>query len=136
MTGHEVDKCQAYLAMSALPPKADMCGATRDVRYGPIADSCTAANQYLFDHLAGAERQSWRDVQSNHVCGLEVDYQLILGRCLNRQFARLLAVQNAIGVGCSPSPLIDLIWPICHQPALGRKISERIDGWQAVPRRR
>jgi hypothetical protein len=24
--------------MSALPPKADMCGATSDVRYGPIAD--------------------------------------------------------------------------------------------------
>ena len=24
--------------MSALPPKADMCGATRDVRYGPRAD--------------------------------------------------------------------------------------------------
>jgi hypothetical protein len=23
--------------MSALPPKADMCGATRDVRLGPIA---------------------------------------------------------------------------------------------------
>src|SRR5262245_57305956 len=28
--------------MSALPPKADMCGATRDVRIGPKADSCTA----------------------------------------------------------------------------------------------
>jgi hypothetical protein len=25
-------------AMSALPPKADMCGAKADVRYGPIAD--------------------------------------------------------------------------------------------------
>src|SRR5262245_44726446 len=24
--------------MSAVPPKADMCGAARDVRYGPIAD--------------------------------------------------------------------------------------------------
>ena len=24
--------------ISALPPKADMCGATRDVRYVPIAD--------------------------------------------------------------------------------------------------
>jgi hypothetical protein len=24
--------------MSALPPKADMCGATTDVCYGPIAD--------------------------------------------------------------------------------------------------
>src|SRR5262245_5577824 len=26
------------LAMSALPPKADMCGANRHVRFGPIAD--------------------------------------------------------------------------------------------------
>ena len=32
---------QTYAAqnvMSALPPKADMCGATRDVRFVPIAD--------------------------------------------------------------------------------------------------
>ena len=28
--------------MSALPPKADMCGATRDVRFVPIADMCGA----------------------------------------------------------------------------------------------
>ena len=27
--------------MSALPPKADMCGATRHVRFGPIADIAT-----------------------------------------------------------------------------------------------
>jgi hypothetical protein len=27
-----------HKVMSALPPKADMCSATRDVRYGPIAD--------------------------------------------------------------------------------------------------
>jgi hypothetical protein len=26
------------MVTSALPPKADMCGATRDVCYGPIAD--------------------------------------------------------------------------------------------------
>src|SRR5262245_53365103 len=30
--------------MSALPPKADMCAATRDVRYGPIADICVPAS--------------------------------------------------------------------------------------------
>jgi hypothetical protein len=30
------------VVMSALPPKADMCSATRDVRFGPIADSCSA----------------------------------------------------------------------------------------------
>ena len=28
----------ASILMSALPPKADMCVATRDVRFGPIAD--------------------------------------------------------------------------------------------------
>jgi hypothetical protein len=27
-----------------LPPKADMCSALGDVRFVPIADSCTAAN--------------------------------------------------------------------------------------------
>jgi len=27
--------------MSALPPKADMCGAKRDVRFVPIADIAT-----------------------------------------------------------------------------------------------
>jgi hypothetical protein len=26
------------ITVSALPPRADMCGATRDVRYGPKAD--------------------------------------------------------------------------------------------------
>src|SRR5262249_1614207 len=31
-------RCAAQEAMSALPPKADMCGATRDVRFGPKAD--------------------------------------------------------------------------------------------------
>jgi hypothetical protein len=29
--------------MFALPPKADMCGATWDVRFGPKAGSCAAA---------------------------------------------------------------------------------------------
>jgi hypothetical protein len=31
--------------MSALPPKADMCDATRNVRYGPIADIRTIRDQ-------------------------------------------------------------------------------------------
>src|SRR6187200_2499670 len=35
--------CAAQKVMSALPPKADICGATRDVRFVPEADSCTAA---------------------------------------------------------------------------------------------
>ena len=35
--GHK-QTCAMQNVMSALPPKADMCGAARDVRQGPIAD--------------------------------------------------------------------------------------------------
>ena len=38
--------CASQKVMSALPPKADMCGATRDVCYGPKADIVA-----LFNHL-------------------------------------------------------------------------------------
>jgi hypothetical protein len=31
--------CAAHKLMSALPPKADMCGATSDVRFGPEAEA-------------------------------------------------------------------------------------------------
>jgi hypothetical protein len=40
------------LRMSALPPKADMCDAARDVRFGPIADM-----RPLFDHLVGGKQK-------------------------------------------------------------------------------
>mgnify|MGYP003429530682 CR=1 FL=1 len=45
--------CAAQKVMSALPPKADMCGATRDVRFVPIADIATCHDLKL--HL-GAYR--------------------------------------------------------------------------------
>jgi hypothetical protein len=53
------DICTA-MAISPLPPKADMCGAARDVCFGPIADSCTAAILSLFDHQVGAAKQRKR----------------------------------------------------------------------------
>jgi len=31
--------------MSALPPIADMCGATREVRFGPIADMAACLSE-------------------------------------------------------------------------------------------
>jgi hypothetical protein len=34
--------------MSALPLKADMCGATRDVCFGPIADNAIQGNEHAF----------------------------------------------------------------------------------------
>jgi hypothetical protein len=39
---------QSILAMSALPPKADIDHSSGDVRFVPKADSCTAQKQSLF----------------------------------------------------------------------------------------
>ena len=44
--------CGAQKVMSALPPKADMCGAQAHVRFVPIAD--IAASQ---DHIVGAAKE-------------------------------------------------------------------------------
>src|SRR5262245_17568961 len=35
---HQKQTFALHQPMSALPPRADMCGATRDVRFGPKAD--------------------------------------------------------------------------------------------------
>jgi hypothetical protein len=37
------------MSMSALPPTADMCGANRNVGYGPIADIADPS----FDYIVG-----------------------------------------------------------------------------------
>src|SRR5262249_4209226 len=54
-------KCAAQNGMSALPPKADMCGANRNVRFGPKADSCAAAI-LSFDQRVDEPRQPSRAV--------------------------------------------------------------------------
>ena len=55
--------CAAQKVMSALPPKADMCGALGHVRFVPIADSCAAVKSIvmLFDHLVGAAEERDRE---------------------------------------------------------------------------
>jgi len=45
--------------MSALPPKADICGALVHVCFGPKADSCTAAKRSLFDNFVSACKERW-----------------------------------------------------------------------------
>src|SRR5262249_49225654 len=61
--------------MSALPPKADMCGAMDHVRFGPIADITNS-----LDHLVCAGYQRWRHGKTERLGSLEVDDHLIRGR--------------------------------------------------------
>jgi hypothetical protein len=56
--------------MSALPPKADIRERVLDVRFGPKADSCSAAKSVLFDHLIGAREHCRRNNETEAVAVL------------------------------------------------------------------
>jgi hypothetical protein len=72
------------ISMSALPPKADVAGRRLDVRFVPKADSCTATNSRLFDHLVGACKDVRRNVDTNRLCSLEIERKPVLGGLLDR----------------------------------------------------
>ena len=73
--------------MSALPPKADMCSATRDVRFVPIADIAS------FDHLVRSYLQSLWDCKPKCFGGFEVYKEFKLGRLQYRQIGRFFALE-------------------------------------------
>src|SRR5512133_465862 len=58
--------------MSALAPKADMCGATRDVRFGPIADIAPISSPYFQSDLVDLAGKS----------SLRTDADSLSDRCL------------------------------------------------------
>src|SRR5215471_4021815 len=105
--------------MSALPPKADMCDATRDVRYGPIADII------LLDHFVRPGKYCRRNCETKCLRGLEIDHKLVLGRLLNWKIGRFFALKDAINVSGRFAVLIKNIRPIrdqatvCDEKAIG-----------------
>jgi hypothetical protein len=53
------------------------------------------AQRWLFDHLVGAGEQRLRHIDAQCLRGLQIDHQLILGGCLYRQIAWLLATRRS-----------------------------------------
>jgi len=98
--------------MSALPPKAAIGDAMRNIRFVPNADSCTAAILSLFDHLVGAAEQRGRQVEPERLSGLHVDHQFVLRWCLYRQVGGLLTLEDAIDVAGRVAVLVENIWSI------------------------
>jgi hypothetical protein len=78
--------------MSALPPKANICSATRYVRFVPIADIGTNLVCQLFDHFVGTGEQRGRHGKAERLSSFEIDHQFVLGRGLHWKVGRLLTL--------------------------------------------
>ena len=99
--------------MSALPPKADMCGAKRDVRFVPIV-----GHSRLIRITSSAATINPGGIVSPICLGsFDIDYHFESGRCLHRKLGRFVATQNAVDIGCTQPIVFILINPI------GRKAS-------------
>ena len=73
----------------------------------------TAASFY--DLVRDSEKRRW-DGKARRLSSLEVDHQVELGRKLDRQLARFLALENAVNVDCRLANLIDQVRRIRNQP--------------------
>ena len=72
-------------------------------------------NLQLLDNLVGASEQRRRHIQAERPRSLEIDHQLVLGRCLCRQVGRLLALEDAVDVAGRPSKRINRIRAVGNQ---------------------
>src|SRR6478752_9052658 len=78
------------------PGRADMLYPTVIGRFGPIADSCTAASFCSFDHLVGAGEQCGRNFNAELLGGLKIEDQLEFGSLFHRDVAGFRALENLV----------------------------------------
>src|SRR5260370_9336466 len=65
--------------MSVLPSISAVMFRAAIGSFVPISDICSAANCTLFNHLVGGGEQRLRHVETQRLCGLEIDRQFELG---------------------------------------------------------
>src|SRR6201982_370163 len=64
---------------------------------------------HSFDHLVGAGQPRLRNVETQRLGSLQIDHELVLGRRLHWQVARLLALENAVDIARRAPELVDEI---------------------------
>src|SRR5262245_47372975 len=127
--------------MSALLPKADMCGATRHVRYGPTADidrspHCRRRLRYRSEitsplRSAATISPAW----TKRLSGFEIDRQLKLGWRLHRHVGWLLALEDTIDIAGRLPERVGDIRTIGDQATGSDEEAFPVDRRQLVPRR-
>ena len=85
-----------------------------------------------FDHLVGALLELQRHFEAERLGGLEINDELELGWRLDWEFARLRAIQDAIGVDRSAAIVVDPVVAIGDKAADLRELTEWVDGRNGV----
>src|SRR5262249_2737515 len=94
---------------------------------------CPRRSARLFDHLVGEREQLVWNLEAERLRGLEVDRELVLGRCLYRQVGRLLALEDAVDVSGGVPVLVKQIGPIRNQAAAIDHGSPEVNCGQSMP---
>jgi len=77
--------------------------------------------------LVGTGEERGRDRQSERVRGLQIDYELELGRQQHRQVGRLLPVQDAACIDTDLLISFNAAWSVAHQAARRHLLAPLID---------
>src|SRR6266571_5235717 len=84
----------------------------------------------LLDYFVGSGLQRQRHGEAERFRGLEVDYQLELGRLLDRKRGGRRALEDARDVGAGAGVIVDGIAAVTDQPAGGDELARVIDRGQ------
>src|SRR5215831_5517523 len=95
--------------MSALPPKADVCGATNDVCYGPQADMCS------FNYFISAQEKRLGDGQAERLGGSQIDDEFKLGWLFHRKVSGLRSLKNFVDNVAGAPEQVREVCSIRHQ---------------------
>src|SRR6516162_1085367 len=96
------------------------------------SDAARGPSTPSFNHLVGGHLQRQWHGKTERFGGLEVDHQLELDWGLDGKIARLLALEDAIGIGRRAPKVIGHVNSVGQQAAKFSEEAVRIDGREAV----
>src|SRR5207248_3372852 len=89
---------------------------------------------HSLDHLVGPAEQRDRKREAECLGSLEIDDHLDLAGLLDRQLARLLALEDAPGIGARQAIGVGGAAAVAHEPARGGELAALIDRGHTVTR--
>src|ERR1700682_3554301 len=83
--------------------------------------------EQLLDHLVGSHLHNLRHRKAKRLGGLEVGYQIELGRLDDRQVGRLFALENFADIDASLAVAVGKVRPVTDEPTGSNIVSLRIN---------